>query len=61
MRVAVFERLMRNNYIIRLENGQDIFLKFNKRQFAHLIGLHYLTDIPQVMIRTNNDALNTEK
>lgn len=44
----VYESLLNNNYIYKLEDGRILDLSFTKGDFHHLIGLHKLKDIPIV-------------
>ena len=46
--IDIYETLTKNRYILTLENGDVIRLQFSNKHFHHLVGLHKLTDIPQV-------------
>lgn len=54
--IQAYERLLYKEYILTLENGMLINLRFETNQFSHLIGLHYLTDVRQVQKTPVNGA-----
>lgn len=46
--VKTFDSLLYKEYILTLENGLKVIIHFEKGNFYHLIGLHKLTDLPQL-------------
>lgn len=46
--INIYEKLMEFKYAYTLEDGTVISFQFMDAQFHHLIGLHKLTDIPQL-------------
>lgn len=43
--ILIYEQLMSNNYMYKLEGGIEFTIRFKKENFAHLLGLHKLIDI----------------
>lgn len=54
--VEAYQKLLGKHYILTLENGMKIEFYFAPRHFPHLIGLHYLTDTPQVIQTAKNNS-----
>lgn len=42
-----YEKFIEKKYIYYLENGTSFNVIFEKKRFAHLLGLHKIVDIPQ--------------
>lgn len=45
---STYETLLGRNFLISLEDGYSFVLSFHAKNFSHLIGLHYLSDIDQI-------------
>lgn len=52
-----YEKLLNKDFIITIDtkdgNTKTIQIQFKKDNFYHLIGFHYLTDLPQLDTRRN--------
>lgn len=46
--IAVFERLGKYQYIIRIENGMELKLRFGRERYHHLAGFQHLRDLPNI-------------
>ena len=45
---AAIQSLLGKDYTLEIENGAVVRFKFQMYNFYHLLGLHYLTDLPDV-------------
>ena len=41
-----YENFIKRKYIYYLEDGTNFDVIFEKKRFAHLLGLHKITDVP---------------
>ena len=46
--ISVYERLREKRYRIKVENGFEFILEFDKKYYHHLAGYHYLTDVLEI-------------
>ena len=62
MKEIIFETinaLLKKQFTIHIEDGREVSFRFKKESFSHLLGLHYLTDLPQLANQPGRLALNT--
>ena len=51
--INIYSEIKKYKYIFTLDNNEVISVRFASKHFHHLVGLHKLTDIPQVQVKPN--------
>lgn len=55
--IKAIDELSLKNFCIKLEDGRTIPFHFKPASFFHLLGLHYLTDMPHISASKNKASL----